>query len=152
MASPRRTAHLALYGNASLERVYCYPCAGWTLVRSGTRLCCDRHEHRQPVAAIRMSQPEFRRRLPPKWIRDEILAEQGDACLYCERTFDGFEVKLQWDHLLPWSHTMNNRDHNFAAACHECNQAKSNLIFATVDDARAYIAQRNGVACDDSGI
>lgn len=137
---------IALYGNTSLKRVYCPSCSGWTIVLDGLRQCCDRLETREAQAFVRICQPEYRRRLPPKRIRDEILASQGHACLYCERTFGSYtaddrEIKLQWDHMVPWSHSMDNHGHNFAAVCQFCNQRKSNLMFQTVDEVRAYVAK-----------
>lgn len=136
MPQPRQ---LAIYGNASMPRVYCDACEMWALVRNDRKLCCDEPAREPPQVYVRMSQPEMKRGWLPLRIRKAILAEQGHRCLYCERTF-GPRVKLQWDHMVPWSHTMNNDRHNIAAACRECNQCKSNLIFQTVDEVRTYVA------------
>ena len=141
-----RRGHLAIYGNTNLVRVYCGTCKGWTLVVDGLRGCCGREEAHQPTTFQRMVEPQYIRRRPPLEARKRILAEQGDACLYCDRIFGSFNEKgkricLRWDHLVPWSHTMNNRTDNFIAACQFCNAKKSNLIFQTVDEVRANVAK-----------
>jgi 5-methylcytosine-specific restriction endonuclease McrA len=97
-----------------------------------------------------MESPEFVRRRISVAARKQILADQGGACLYCEQPFGGVKhrhgkpvrLMLHWDHLYPYVATANNRDENYAAACHVCNGIKSSHVFQTIDEARVAIQMR----------
>jgi hypothetical protein len=97
-----------------------------------------------------MSDPEGRRRRLKTSERNEILEAQNYRCLYCDISLDGYvfyrgqerRVKLTWDHMVPYSHTLNNHARNFAATCQFCNSWKSSLIFKSVDEVRLYVAAK----------
>ena len=88
-----------------------------------------------------------RRRRPGKLARDRILEAQGNRCFYCRLPFGGViyrrsrpvTLRLEWDHVLPFSYSLDNRPANFVAACHVCNGIKGALYFDTPAKAAAYI-------------
>lgn len=143
----RGESAIALYGNVKMLRARCPKCGVTSLVIRGCTACCELEPESEPRQWQRMSQPLFARRRPPKEEAKRILAEQNGCCLYCERTLGSFvhykgrlrQLRLCWDHKVPWSHTMNNHEDNFAAACHLCNAMKSNLIFANVEEVQVHV-------------
>ncbi len=140
---------IGLYGNVAIERTVCPKCSDWSLVLDGRTLCCDERlaDTEPPEKFRRMSEPEFRRKIPRLKERQAILEEQGNRCFYCDRRFGShvwrglrrLVVRLAWDHLLPYSMTANNYAHNFVAACSICNGLKSNHVFHTIEEARIYV-------------
>lgn len=142
--------HVAMYGNVSLGRAYCWGCRRWALVLDGLIACCNRPVYDRPTKVKRMCEPEAARRRPSAAMARHILAEQGNSCLYCDRPFDSVvwyggkvrTIKLRWDHMVPWNYGRDNRDCNFAAACQICNSIKSNRMFMTVEEVRAYVQKR----------
>jgi len=143
---PGKTS-ISLYGNVKMLRGRCPECGHVALVIKGHTACCGSRLEEVPNQWQRMSQPMHYRRGPGREEAQRILAEQGNQCLYCDRMFGSFvhykgrvrKLRLNWDHMMPWSHTMNNHEENFAAACHLCNAIKSNLIFADVEEVRVYV-------------
>lgn len=139
--------HLAVYGNVQIVRADCYACGHYALVIDGELQCCGRRVEAEPVQIKRMSQPEAHRRHPSARHKREILEAQNYRCLYCDVLLDGYvfyrgelrKVRLTWDHMAPYSYTLNNHAENFAATCQFCNAWKSSLIFKTVDEVRIYV-------------
>lgn len=139
--------HLALYGNIQLVRAVCYECGRYALVVDNEFQCCGLSVEAAPTQVKRMSQPEAHRRWPSGKHRREILVAQNYRCLYCDVSLDGYvhyrgelrKVRLTWDHMAPYSYTLNNHPENFAASCQFCNAWKSSLIFKTVDEVRIYV-------------
>lgn len=88
----------------------------------------------------------FRRKRPPKSVRDALMLKQGRCCYYCDREFGSmfrwrgkvFRVSVEWDHIIPFCHVGNPID-NWVAACRKCNGLKSNLMFDSLAEARAYV-------------
>ena len=86
---------------------------------------------------------------PPIPLQEKILAAQGNRCLYCLEEFGTWRiyrkepklVRRVWDHLVPYSYLQDNPEWNWAAACSACNAIKSNKMFESVKEARAYITQ-----------
>lgn len=142
--------HLALYGNTQIVRAHCYQCKRFALVVDDILQCCDRRIEASPTKVRRMSTPEERRRLPAKAQRERILEAQGYRCLYCDVSLNGYvtyhdkikKVRLTWDHMAPYTYTLDNHAENFAATCQFCNAWKSSLIFKTVDEVRIYVATK----------
>jgi 5-methylcytosine-specific restriction endonuclease McrA len=65
-----------------------------------------------------------------------ILEQQARCCIYCDRPFGG-DVRVTWDHFVPWSYSQRNE--KFVAACQRCNSKKSDKMFQTLEEARAYL-------------
>jgi hypothetical protein len=90
------------------------------------------------------------RKLPPRNLAEAILIEQRGCCLYCLLPLDGWiyhgvnsiDLTLNWDHMKPYVYLRDNPDDNWAAACQICNSIKNDLHFATLEEARRYIAER----------
>lgn len=141
---------MALYGNVAIERRYCEDCLQMTLCTKGKRLCCGQTSRTSPQRYERMSEPEGRRRNPPKWAQKDRLEKQQNRCFWCDVEFgsvvlrDGkpIQLRIAWDHYIPYSFSQDNDAVNFVASCHICNGIKSDRCFGTVDEAKAYIAQR----------
>lgn len=142
--------HLAVYGNTKIVRGHCYKCNRYALVVDRLLQCCDREIDPQPTKIKRMSQPEAMRRQPSANAKREILERQDHRCLYCDVAFDGYthyhgdmkRVRITWDHMMPYTHTLDNHANNFAATCQFCNAWKSSLIFKTVEEVRIYVASK----------
>ncbi len=142
--------HTAIYGNIALLRGYCSECKGYAFILEGKMACCGERSTDAPERFKRMSDcPEFRRGPSVKW-QKYIMAQQHCRCFYCNRTFGStvyrstkpVRLKVNWDHINPYTYSLDNRNQNFVAACHVCNGIKSSLIFRSVDDATIYILER----------
>lgn len=139
---------LALYGNLAIPRVWCPECQSHALVVGGKIACCGTIVPTITDGVERMSEPVQRRNLPSKKVRDEILQEQDYRCLYCESRFGATHkrggtvvvLRIHWDHRVPYSYDQDNRDKNFAAACHVCNSIKSDLQFRDLAEAMVVLA------------
>lgn len=57
--------------------------------------------------------------------KKEILEKYNYVCMYCYGDAD------QVDHIIPWSHTHDNREENLVACCWICNLVASNKVFDT---------------------
>lgn len=139
---------MAWYGNVALVRAWCNDCQQMALIVDGAFACCDRgFAGDRPTEHQRMIEAPPIRRLPPREERRKVLAEQGNCCIYCERTFGTFRryhgrirrLSLVWDHFVPWSHMRSNETRNFVAACSLCNAIKSNMIFNTIQEVRDHV-------------
>ncbi len=60
--------------------------------------------------------------------RHNILLRDENRCQYCAKVF--FERELTIDHVLPRSKGGRSTWPNVVAACHPCNQKKSNFLLA----------------------
>lgn len=88
-----------------------------------------------------------RRKTPNASEQQEILRRQKGLCFYCESPFGGLVrrkgqlevLRLEWDHLVPYSYLQANPIANFVGACHVCNRAKGDHIFRTLEGAIQYI-------------
>lgn len=75
------------------------------------------------------------------------LEAQDWRCFYCERGFGAkvwrgsnfIELRVEWDHMVPYSFNQNNGASNFVAACRVCNALKSDRMFQSVDAAKVYL-------------
>lgn len=100
-----------------------------------------------------MSEASIVRRQPTEEEKREILAAQGNRCMYCERSFGSPVIRkgrlvwlrVTWDHLVPFSYGQNNYRYNFVAACQICNGLKGSMMFATIEEARTYIVSLSEV-------
>jgi len=142
-----RHQHAALYGNSMLLRGYCTSCNQYGFIQDGEIACCGALVDISADKVRRLVQTEGRRSTPSATVKKHILAVQGNACLYCDlplnsvvyRKHKAIKLRVNWDHVLPFSYSQDSGDVNFAATCHICNGIKSNKIFKTLEEARALI-------------
>jgi len=75
---------------------------------------------------------------------------QEYRCLYCSRQFGSVvwrgrqrsTLRINWDHMVPYSYSRNNTTGNFAAACQICNGIKGAIMFESIEKARVHINGR----------
>ncbi len=141
--------HLALYGNTAIVRRFCTECEGYAFVLDGVLACCDKPVDKREITKIKRISDcvERRRHFVSRKKQVAILEAQQGCCFYCDRhfgttVFSGqreIALRIQWDHVNPFTYSLDNRDQNFVAACHICNNIKAALIFKSVDEARTFI-------------
>lgn len=137
----------ALYGNITLKRAYCSKCKQQAFIIEDKYSCCERKAYFNSKRTKRMSLTHDIRKAPSELQKKEILDSQNHKCLYCENRFGAMYVrdgitkalKIEFDHLIPYSFSANNYIYNFVAACNVCNGLKSSLMFQTLDEAKIYI-------------
>lgn len=144
-------SYVALYGAVAIQKSYCEQCQRYAFVIGGELVCCDREVEQEAIQTKRESTPDGLRRLPPIWWRRKTLDEQDYRCFYCARLFHMViarqgkglvELKVHWDHRIPFSLTQDNRVYNYVAACVLCNLFKSRKIFITAREARHFLEER----------
>jgi hypothetical protein len=146
----RKIPHNAVYGDIVIPRGYCLECESYAFIIDGKLKCCDAPAESNPTTFKRMCDVGGGRKRPRKKVQNKILEEQRYLCFYCWRRFGqtvyregrSIRLKINWDHVNPWSYCLSNKDSNFVAACHVCNGIKSNLMFKDLDDARTTITER----------
>lgn len=90
------------------------------------------------------------RRQPDCETKVSILIAQRGCCLYCFIPLDEVVyrygepeyIRLEWDHMVPYSYLRANPENNWAASCHICNGIKSDNIFDNMDECRIWIQER----------
>ncbi|MCA1832115.1 MAG: HNH endonuclease [Actinomycetota bacterium] len=76
-----------------------------------------------------------------------ILEEQQHRCAYCGIEFGDYtfrrgrpiQLRITWDHVIPYVYSEDSSDSNFVAACQVCNAIKNARMFESVNDAAAVI-------------
>jgi len=147
------TKHYAVYGNVVIPREYCRSCGQWALVIQGRLACCTNTTDLGSRRMKRMSEAADVRRQPTAEEKRLILDLQENRCLYCQKRLGSAVIRkgkltwlrVTWDHLVPFSYGQNNNAINLVAACQICNGIKGSLMFATVEEARAYIVSLSDV-------
>lgn len=150
MRHSHRHRCLAIYGNTAIPRDKCPDCNTFALIVDGKFACCDRTAPNTKKKAMVFVQAERRRKPPTVAVRQRLLAEFNDSCAYCGQRLNaiiGFrgkiiQLRLNWDHAVPWSYSMNNHGHNFLPSCHVCNRWKYNRMFDTLEETRAWLLRR----------
>tara|TARA_Y100000310_G_scaffold166144_1_gene165854 strand:- start:403 stop:1173 length:771 start_codon:yes stop_codon:yes gene_type:complete len=147
----------AIYGSVVILRGLCPDCQDVSMIVDGAFRCCGRDAKIADAntTETRMSQSRARRPLLGEGEKALILESQGGECLYCGIKFgDQFWDKNRreylvaevcYDHFIPWSFARNGSIANMVAACGECNRYKADLIFDSIDDARAHIGKERGI-------
>lgn len=139
---------LSLYGNVAIPKGWCSECGTHAFIIDARLQCCNaKVEKCNPTKIKRESEPEQVRRGPSSKKRKITLEEQDYRCFYCytrfgsTRIYKGKEVnvRLVWDHQVPYAYGQNNGDHNFVAACQHCNGIKSSMMFNSIEEARVYL-------------
>ncbi|SRR6266498_3733337 len=125
----------------------CRDCGSSALVLDGKLLCCDALLSSEPTRVKRECASDHQRRLPPLADRRSQLKLQQNHCFYCDRIFGSrvyrgarlTRLRVEWDHVIPYSYCEDNCISNFVAACHVCNAIKSSHVFSSLESARAFI-------------
>jgi len=146
-------SYLGLYGNVQMQKVFCEYCQQLTLVLKGKTACCVKIVTEQPERWKRESEAEPRRRRPSPGERREILDQQGNLCLYCDREFGSnvlkknrlIQLRVEWDHIVPYCYSQNNYLYNFVAACQICNGLKGSMMFDSLEQTKVYISTKSEV-------
>jgi 5-methylcytosine-specific restriction endonuclease McrA len=97
-----------------------------------------------------MSDTSSERAKPSPEQQSEILLGQNNCCIYCERRFGSvvfrngkmITLKPQWEHILAFAYSHDNRLSNFAAACQVCNGLKQDLIFHSLEEIKVYLLNK----------
>lgn len=142
-----RRAYEDWFGNVYLARAYCKSCDGYAIIRDSTFQCCGADAPDTEKVQRQICPAQARRKTPSLAVRNRVLVEQSNRCLYCRNEFGGFvfrgahpiQVKLVWDHFVPYCYTFNSRSTNFVAACDLCNSIKSGKVFDTIQEAQEYV-------------
>lgn len=153
MKRGRKSAEKALFGSVAMLQKKCPNCKCVSFIIDGKFSCCDELcEEPETITLKRISAAESRRSVLSKKVKDAILEQQNNCCIYCNRPLWGYEynretnkrrkVKTHFDHLVPWSFSGNNDEINIVAACERCNLIKSDMYFATLDQAKLYIIRK----------
>ena len=145
---------LAVYGSVAMARVKCPGCGDKTLVVKGAvTACCGLSVTPTPMEIKRESECAQARRAPGPKEKAEILAAQNGRCCICEKEIGAsvlrvsrsgvvrpVTLRVNFDHLVPYSYQNANAISNFAAACHVCNSIKGSKLFATFEELKSAIA------------
>lgn len=146
--------HLAIFGNTRIYRGNCPKCNDFVLFPSGTSACCG-VKPPKPPRRLEVVVPPHRRK-PSEKTQAELLEKFDQSCAYCQNPFGSLvhrrdrstQLRLVWDHFVPYSVSGDSSDENFVPACQLCNSLKRDLWFQSVEEARSYIVRRlakNGV-------
>ena len=138
-----------LYGRIAIPKGYCKDCDSQAFILDGKFQCCDAAATGSTTKVTRICDP-IGRKIPPLADRESILETQHQACFYCGRYFGSvvsrqgkqITLRIEWDHLVPYSYQSNNTTKNFVAACRICNRLKSSFMFQTLQEAQVYLLQR----------
>jgi hypothetical protein len=148
MDAINRPSHIACYGQVSIERRYCDDCKRFAFVLDGKIQCCETKVQLEPTKLRhRMCEVPIGRKGPPPIVKRRILREQQHCCFWCDRRFGRAVwlkrkrkiLRVEWDHLVSYAYSYNNRPSNFVASCQICNSLKHSSIFETIDECRVYL-------------
>lgn len=121
------------------------------VTKKGEKLCCgEKYSGHPEKYKVIVGKGLGRGRRPSVKTQKELLEKYNYSCCYCERRFgtvvqieDKFrQIKLVWDHFLPFSYAYNNQDSNFLPSCFICNVWKRNGIFQTIDEVKIYVRNK----------
>ena len=143
--------HIAIYGSVKVNRCFCEFCKCWTIVaKDGLKLCCNKPSEENPSEYKSMMEAFPKRRTINSNTKKLLLEKFNNSCCYCDRRFGSYvevngslkQIRVNYDHKIPFSYSYNNQDDNFLPACSFCNNWKSNNIFQTMEDAKLYVSQK----------
>jgi hypothetical protein len=106
----------------------------WVVLDSGQKQAAWLTDHGEySLASSRPLSPTKGRRTLCVSVRFEVLRRDGFTCRYCGRKAP--MVRLQVDHVVPWSLGGSDDLSNLVAACSECNVGKSAKTLTGIVDA-----------------
>lgn len=143
-------AHNALYGRVNVPRGLCPSCNDWSLIIDGKYTCCKTKVVDETKGIRRMTQGVLRRSKPSGKEQVSLLLMFRYRCSYCERKFGSHiwlngkivEIKLEWDHVVPFVYNQDNDVTNFRPACHVCNRWKHSQMFDTIEEIKEYVLSK----------
>jgi hypothetical protein len=146
--------HLAQYGKITMLRGYCTDCKAFALIIDGEIQCCGEPDKKAAILKrSRLKRSRLKRKRmctalgsgrSRRYIMRRILEEQANRCFYCLRRFGvkvwrkrkSFILRHQWEHIICYGFSGDNREENIVAACQICNGIKSSFIFDSIEEAR----------------
>ena len=140
-----------LFGRICIQEDICPICKESALIIDAQFSCCGHPaEDKQIEQYRRESDPQNRKRCLSKKQKTEQLKRQEYKCFYCNRTFgsivfkynQAIELKIHFDHKIPFVFSRDNGPSNFVAACHVCNGIKSDFVFDTKEATLDFINRR----------
>ncbi len=139
--------YVGIYGNVSIPKGWCGRCGALSFIVEDHLVCCNVEVIDVPTSSKRESNPLYVRKNLSAKQKVQQVESQGGKCFYCDRGFGSIVrrrnrwivLKVNFDHLIPFAYTQNNKLENFVAACHICNQLKSCFVFDSIEDIRGYI-------------
>lgn len=142
--------HLALFGNRAIPRIWCKDCRCMAFVIDSELQCCGSSQDVEIKTWKRESLASGVRSRPGAKIRNAILENQGNCCLYCGRKFGEVItlfhketiVRCLWDHIVPFSYLQGNPGGNWAACCQMCNGWKGSTVFDSLDEAMGFLRDK----------
>lgn len=143
--------YLAVFGNIVIPRAFCSVCRRESLVQDGKMLCCGKVAGNiSDRFKVEVEKAFEKRRQLTKAKKKDILNEQNFSCFYCRRRFGSLakrgkkliRLRINWDHIVPYSYSFNNSAENFVAACHICNSLKSDYVFNSLEEAQVFLELR----------
>jgi len=144
--------HIAWYGDVKTIKMYCEDCDTECFVIDDIKQCCNKTTETELVEyQEQLVEKLIKRKGPTNKQKEEIIAEQGDQCIYCGVQFgvpyyrkarpESIHLtRRNWDHLVPYIYALNNME--FVLACNLCNTIKSSRIFDTVEEVIEYVKIR----------
>ena len=143
--------HLALYGNISIPRQFCFSCRRHAFVLNNIFQCCDKTVEGLEIRKIkRFSLPPAHRVGPSKKEQKRLLGLYGYKCAYCEQGFGWWvryhsekkKLRITWDHNIPWAFSQDNSKENFMPCCQFCNGWKNSFMFQTLIETKIYMMNK----------
>lgn len=126
-----------------MERVFCKKCGSTSFVFDGETACCGAVvDPRLVILRIRgafTNIPNGKRVAIKAETKKLVIEGQGNCCAYCLCPLT--VGNIHYDHIIPWSHRNSNYIEGIVASCSYCNLKKSNKMFKTIDDVRAFIEE-----------
>ena len=88
-----------------------------------------------------------KRKRPSRKLQQKLLEQQDHKCFWCgiqlnewyTNRAEPYFTKPAWDHLLPFSYSLNNQPENYVASCKDCNRVKADHVFDSIEECRKYI-------------
>jgi len=149
-----KTITKVLYGSTAILKGYCKECQQNAFILGGRFACCnalvEQNYDRERVK--REVEGENKRGRVPWKVKQKILAQQENRCIYCEKTLNKHiwnteikryvKLRLHFDHFVSWEYSRDNNEYNLYASCHICNGIKSDLFFYNLGSAKEYILEK----------
>jgi hypothetical protein len=146
---------IALFGRKKVPQYQCPTCERWHFETDENPYCdseCKKGNDEKFLddgfdGVVQKIHPrterKHRRPLTPKQ-RERIFERDGYQCNYCLRNLhsDGIH-ELVIDHFAPYSYFPNEEFPNLLTSCIACNQAKSNMMFKTIQEVQEFLWETN---------
>jgi hypothetical protein len=140
----------AIYGKVILNRHLCPNCNNWTLNSTKAFKCdvCGFVSSAETPKGIKVIvPPPGIRKVPPREIQRQLLEVQANKCYWCSNKFGSYyyahvelkQLKVHYDHKIPFSYEQTDRAENWVASCDACNRFKGDLMFGDDRECREYL-------------